>query len=60
MIMTIIISLGEALLVDKITSQIKSPDANAQGDFLYTHVIARTHLFLSEAISYFHEIASSG
>jgi len=34
MIITIMKSLGEALLVDKIISQIKSPDANCEGRFI--------------------------
>ncbi|MCL4275500.1 MAG: hypothetical protein KJZ77_16635 [Anaerolineales bacterium] len=33
--MTIPESLGEALLVNGYESRTKSPDANAQGDFLY-------------------------
>lgn len=43
--MTIPESLGEALLVNGYESQTKSPDANAQGDFLYTfHVIAESRM----------------
>jgi hypothetical protein len=42
MIMTIPVSLGEAMLVDGNSGQNESPDANAKGDLFYLfHVLAK-------------------